>query len=48
MPRDGERPECSEVASILEGKETEWDEDEEDGFLVDVPAEEEGAVATEG
>lgn len=43
-----EGAEGTEVASVFEGDETEWDDNEEDGFFVDVPAEEEGGIAAEG
>lgn len=43
-----ERTEGTEVATVFEGDEGEGDDDEEDGLFVDVPAEEEGGVATEG
>lgn len=42
-----EGAEGAEVASVFEGEEAEGDDDEEDGFLVDMPAEEEGRVAAE-
>ena len=42
---DGERPEGAEVSAVFQGEEGEGDDDEEDGLLVDVPAEEEGGVA---
>ena len=43
-----EGTECAEVPPVREGEEGEGEEDEEDGFFVDVPAEEEGGEATEG
>jgi hypothetical protein len=40
--------ESAEVATIGESDEGEGDDDQEDGFFVDVPAEEKGSVAAEG
>lgn len=48
MPRNCQRSECAEVATVLEGDKTEWDDDEENGFLVHMPAEEERCIAAEG
>lgn len=48
MPRDGEGTEGAEITAVFEGNEREGDDDEQDGFLVDVPAEKEGGVAAEG
>lgn len=48
MARDGKRTEGAEVAAIAESDERGGDEDQENGFLVDVPAEEEGGVGAEG
>ena len=48
MASYGEGAEGAEVATVFEGDEAEGEDDEEDGFFVDVPAEEEGGVATEG
>ena len=48
MTRYSERTECTQVAPIFEGDEAEGDEDKENGFFVDMPAEEEGSVAAEG
>ena len=45
MTRHGKRSEGAEVSTVSEGQETKGDDDEEDSFLVDVPAEEERAVA---
>lgn len=44
----GERPEGTEIATIGECDEGEGDDDQEDCFFVDVPAEEEGGIAAEG
>ena len=48
MAGDSEGSECAEVTTVFEGEEGEGDEDEEDCFFVDVPAEEEGGVGAEG
>ena len=48
MSCDGERPEGAEVAAVFQSNKAEREDDEEDGFFVDVPAEEEGGVAAEG
>lgn len=48
MARHGEGFEGREVAPVLQGEEGEGEDHEEDGFFVDVPAEEEGGVAAEG
>jgi hypothetical protein len=47
VPRYGERAEGAEIPSVSESEEAEGDKDEEDGFLVDVPAEEKGGVGAE-
>lgn len=47
VARDGKGSEGAKVASVLERQQAERDDDEEDGFFVDVPAEEEGSVAAE-
>lgn len=44
MARNGEWAECAQVASVLKGDEAEGNDDEQDGFLVNVPAEKEGCV----
>lgn len=41
-----EGTEGTEVAAVFEGDEAEGYDDQEDGFFVDVPAEEERCVAT--
>lgn len=41
MPRNRQRSEGAEVPTVLEGDETEWDDNEENGLLVHMPAEEE-------
>ena len=43
-----QRPERSEISAIFERKKAEGDDDEKDGFLVDVPAKQEGGVPAEG
>lgn len=48
MASDGEGAECAEVSTVFEGEEAEGDDDEKDGFFMDVPAKEKGGVATEG
>lgn len=48
MSRNRQRSEGAEVATVLEGDETEWDDNEENGFLVHMPAKEERCIATEG
>ena len=47
MPRNRQRSEGAEVPTVLEGDETEWNDNEENGFLVHMPAEEEWCIATE-
>ncbi len=47
MTADGQGAEGAEVAAVLEREKAEGDDDEEDRFLVDVPAEEEGGVGAE-
>lgn len=42
------RSESAKVASILECKEAERDDDKQDGLLVDVPTEEERGVGAKG
>lgn len=44
MAGDGERAESAQVASVFKGDEAERNDDEQDRFLVDVPAEKEGCV----
>lgn len=41
MARNCQRSEGAEVATVLEGDETEWNDDEENGFLMHMPTEEE-------
>lgn len=48
VPRDGEGLEGGEVSAVFEAQEREGEDHEEDGFFVDVPAEEEGGVTAEG
>lgn len=48
MPGDGERAESSQVSSVFQRYQAERDDDEQDGFFVHVPAEEEGGVCAEG
>lgn len=48
MPGHCQRTKGTEVSSIGESEEREREEHEQDGFFVDVPAEEEGGVAAEG
>lgn len=48
MASDGEGTESTEVAAIAESDEGGGNEDQQDGFLVDVPAEEERGVSAEG
>ena len=48
MACDSQRTEGAEVATVFQRDERKRDDDEENGFLVDVPAEEEGCVAAEG
>lgn len=47
MSSDSQGTESTEIAAVFERDEREWDYDEEDGFLVDVIAEEERSVAAE-
>ena len=47
MTRDGEGSVGAEVAAVFESEKTGGEEDEEDGFFVDMPTEEEGGVAAE-
>ncbi len=47
MTADGQGAEGAEVAAVLEREKAEGDDDEQDRFLVDVPAEEEGSVGAE-
>lgn len=42
-----ERPERTEIPPVFERDQTEGDNDEENGFFVDVPAEEKGCVAAQ-
>lgn len=44
---DCQRSEGAEVSSVFEGEQAEWYDDQKDGFLVDVPPEEEGCIAAE-
>lgn len=41
MACNRQRSEGAEVATVLEGDETEWNDDEENGFLMHMPTEEE-------
>jgi hypothetical protein len=43
----GERTEGAEISTVLECEQAEGDDDKEDGFLMDMPAEEKGGVAAE-
>lgn len=45
---DGERAKGTKVAAVLEREQGKWNEDEEDGFLVHVPAKEKGGIGAEG
>lgn len=47
MTRNCERPESAQVSSVFQREEAEGDDDEEDRFLMDMPAEEERCVAAE-
>lgn len=47
MACDCEGPESTKVATVFECDETEWNDDEEDGLLVNVPAKKEGGVGAE-
>ena len=42
MPCNYQWSKCSKVATVFESEKTEWDDDEEDSLLVDMPSEEEG------
>lgn len=44
---DGQGSEGAKIPTVLECDEGEWDDDEQDGLLVDVPAEEERGVPAE-
>ena len=48
MARNRQRSEGAEVATVLEGDETEWNDDEENGLLMHMPTEEEWCIAAEG
>ncbi len=45
---DGEGAESTEISAIAEGDKGCGNEDQQNGFLMDVPAEEEGGVGAEG
>lgn len=47
MARYCERPECAEISSVFERDQAEWDDDQENGFLVDVISEKERGVSAE-
>jgi len=47
VPRDCQWTERAQVAPVFEGEERKGDDDQEDSFFMDVPAEEEGGVAAE-
>ena len=47
VARDGQRPERAQVAPVAQRDEREGDDDEQDGLLVNVPAEEERGVAAQ-
>ena len=47
MTRHRQRSECSKVAAVLQGQKAERNDDEEDGFLVNMPSEEKRSVAAE-
>lgn len=47
MPRYSQGSECTEVSPVSERHQAERDDDKEDGLLVDMPAKQEGCVATE-
>lgn len=48
VPTDSQWAKGTKVPSVFEREEAEGDDDEQDGFLVHVPAEEEGGVGAEG
>lgn len=48
MACNRQRSEGAEVATVLEGDETEWNDDEENGFLMHMPTEEEWCITAEG
>jgi hypothetical protein len=41
----GQRSERAKIATVFEGYEAEWDDDEKDGFLVNVQTKEKGSVS---
>lgn len=47
MSRYGKRPKSSQIPSVLQRKQRKGDDDEEDSFFMDVPAEEERSVRAE-
>lgn len=47
MPCDCERSECAEISPVFERDQAEWDDDQEDGFLVDVISEKERGVSAQ-
>lgn len=48
MTRHCQRSESSKVSTIFERKQAEWDNDEQNRLLMDVPAEQERGIAAEG
>ena len=47
MPRDSQGPERTQIATILQGNETEWYYNKKDCLLVNVPAKQKRGVATQ-
>jgi len=47
VTRNSKRPKSSQVASILECEQTERDDDKQDRLFMDVPAKQEGSIATQ-
>ena len=48
MACHSERSESSEMPAIAQCNQAEWDNDQQDGFFVDVPTKEEGSKGAEG
>jgi len=47
MASNSQWPKCAEVATVLESDQTEGNDDQKNGFLVHMPAEEEGCISAE-
>jgi len=46
VTRHSQGSKCAQVSTVFESNETERYNDEQDSFLVDMPSEEEGSIAT--